>query len=602
MGNKLTAVLRRYVFPAIAAALLFAPSAFSLERVILRVAGTDRDLRKDLKAASLVIAAEAEGRKSAETIFAAALSDYARMLEALYAEGYYSGVVNILIDGREAAEIPLLSTPDDIKVVDIRVDPGRVFVFGDVTVGPLVPGTLLPPGFRPGKTAKAPVVLDAVDAATDRWRSEGYAKVTIAAEAVSADHKTQRLDAAVSLAPGPRVKFGALVIETPSRVRANAIRRIASLPEGEPFSPEAAEAVAQRLRRAGAFGSVTLKEADTLGPDNEMDMLLTVTDRPRRRLGFGAEIASFEGVELSSFWLHRNAFGGAEQLRFDAEVRNIGGSSGVDWLLGARLDLPGPFGRNTRGFAYANFEHLEEPTFTSDTLLLGLGAGERFTDTVDGEIAVGFLYGETTTAFGSLTYSLLTLPTTLTFDNRDDRLNPRKGFYVKGTVTPFLGLNGVSSGGRNVIDARTYHGLGAQDRVVLAGRLQFGSIVGSPLDETYPSFLFHSGGAGTVRGQPYQSLDVDVGNGFRAGGRSFVGLSSEIRADVTEAIGLVAFADAGYIGAEEIYDGSGDWHAGAGLGLRYQTGLGPIRLDVAAPISGTTGDGVQIYVGIGQAF
>ena len=45
-----------------------------------------------------------------------------------------------------------------------------------------------------------------------------------------------------------------------------------------------------------------------------------------------------------------------------------------------------------------------------------------------------------------------------------------------------------------------------------------------------------------------------------------------------------------------------DSHAGAGLGLRYDTGLGPIRLDVAAPISGTTGDGVQIYVGLGQSF
>ena len=69
-----------------------------------------------------------------------------------------------------------------------------------------------------------------------------------------------------------------------------------------------------------------------------------------------------------------------------------------------------------------------------------------------------------------------------------------------------------------------------------------------------------------------------------------------------ENIGVVAFYDTGYIGAESFYDGTGEWHAGAGVGLRYLTGLGPIRLDVAAPVAGSTGAGIQVYLGIGQAF
>ena len=104
-----------------------------------------------------------------------------------------------------------------------------------------------------------------------------------------------------------------------------------------------------------------------------------------------------------------------------------------------------------------------------------------------------------------------------------------------------------------------------------------------------------------MRGQPYQSLGVDLGGGQRTGGKAFFGASSELRARVTDKIGVVGFVDAGYIGANGFSD-SGDWHAGAGLGLRYDTGIGPLRLDVAAPISGSTGDGVQIYIGIGQAF
>jgi len=67
---------------------------------------------------------------------------------------------------------------------------------------------------------------------------------------------------------------------------------------------------------------------------------------------------------------------------------------------------------------------------------------------------------------------------------------------------------------------------------------------------------------------------------------------------------LAAFYDAGYVGAEEGYDGSGNWASGAGLGLRYDTGFGPVRVDVATPVAGgpDDADAVQIYIGIGQAF
>ncbi|NBV60966.1 MAG: hypothetical protein EBR73_07800, partial [Rhodobacteraceae bacterium] len=58
----------------------------------------------------------------------------------------------------------------------------------------------------------------------------------------------------------------------------------------------------------------------------------------------------------------------------------------------------------------------------------------------------------------------------------------------------------------------------------------------------------------------------------------------------------------GFVGAGEWGAGGGQWHAGAGLGLRYDTSLGPIRLDLAGPVRGTTGDGLQFYIGIGQAF
>jgi translocation and assembly module TamA len=107
-----------------------------------------------------------------------------------------------------------------------------------------------------------------------------------------------------------------------------------------------------------------------------------------------------------------------------------------------------------------------------------------------------------------------------------------------------------------------------------------------------------------VRGHSYQSLSVDLGGGNLVGGRSFLGLSSEVRLEASKTIGVVGFWDIGYIGSEAFPNGTdGDWHSGAGVGLRYATGIGPIRFDVAVPVTGPEPDSnFQVYIGIGHSF
>ncbi len=136
----------------------------------------------------------------------------------------------------------------------------------------------------------------------------------------------------------------------------------------------------------------------------------------------------------------------------------------------------------------------------------------------------------------------------------------------------------------------------------MAGRIQAGRAFGQPAANTHPEYLFYSGGGGTVRGHPYQSLSIDAGGGDTIGGRAFLGLSGEVRYKINDSFGAVAFVDGGWLGAENFFDAGSGSHIGAGLGVRYYTGLGPIRLDVAAPVRGGTGKGLQIYLGIGQAF
>ena len=194
----------------------------------------------------------------------------------------------------------------------------------------------------------------------------------------------------------------------------------------------------------------------------------------------------------------------------------------------------------------------------------------------------------------------MVLPVRATQDKRDDRLNPTGGYFADLAASPFVGVGDSETGARLYGDGRLYYGIGEQDRIVLAGRFQAGSVVGSEIEGTPPDYLFFSGGGGTVRGQPYESLAIMRGDA-EFGGRSFLGVQSEVRGGVTENIGVVGFVDAGLIG-EDAFGGETESHVGAGLGVRYQTGIGPIRFDLAAPVSGETGEGVQFYLGIGQAF
>lgn len=585
--------------------------AFDSATVVLQNGGSEA-LQERLTGGSLVVAAQRDEVTDAQDILAAAQADYRRMVDLLYASGYYSGTVNILIDGAEAATIPPLDAPERINAVQIRVDPGRRFTFGQADIAPLAPGRTPPDEFRQGEIARATVISNAASGAVTGWREAGYAKADLSGQQVTAIHPEARLDVQIGLIPGPEVSFGRAVVQDGSAVRSTAIRRIAGLPEGTRFDPEEVDTAAQRLRRTGAFSSVALTEADLLNPDNSMDIGIAVVDQAPRRFGLGAEIATDTGLGLNGFWMHRNILGGAERLRVEGRIEGIDAElEELDYGLSVRFDRPAVYGPDTGFFATAGIERLEDEFSLTDRAFLGLGATRIFTDTLEGELGVRVERARVTQRFlgrlpdGSFPtrdFTLLSAPGSLTWDRRDDILNTTEGFYLKAEATPFIESDGDNGGARLRFDARAYRAFGENDGIVLAGRAQLGSVFGPDVLDASPDFLFLSGGGGTVRGQPFESLFVDLGGGRGIGGRSFVGFSGEVRGKITENISLVGFADAGYIGRESFYDGTGEWHSGAGVGVRYNTAVGPIRLDVAGPVSGDTDDGVQVYIGIGQSF
>jgi translocation and assembly module TamA len=142
-----------------------------------------------------------------------------------------------------------------------------------------------------------------------------------------------------------------------------------------------------------------------------------------------------------------------------------------------------------------------------------------------------------------------------------------------------------------------------EDRVVLAAKLSAGMLVGAGDLEAIPATRrFFAGGGGSVRGYAYQEISPLDASGDATGGRAYALGSFEARVNVTETIGIVPFLDIGSVTAANYPDFS-DIRMGAGIGLRYLTPFGPLRLDVAMPLDPYDGGSKYgIYAGIGQSF
>jgi translocation and assembly module TamA len=585
-------------------ALAFADQARGFDTLEFSAPNAPADLRATLERSSLLRTAKAQGLTDPFEVYTIARSEYGQLIGSFYEAGYYAPLISIRIDGVEAAEISPLSPPNWIGVIEVTLNPGPPFVFGRTAITPLAPDTAPTAAFNTGAPARSGVIREAVGDALDQWRDLGHAKAQPASQDINARHGDQTLDVAVTLDPGPRVTFGELRPAGQQRTRPERVVEIAGLPTGEVFSPQALRRSAERLRETGTFASVALREQEALNPDGSLDIGAAVVEAPLRRIGLGVEFDTESGGKLSGFWQHRNLLGGAERLRIEGLLGGISArQGGRDYRFRLDFARPATFTPDTTLTIGALAESENERDFTARRARIEAGLTHRFSDTVTGSAGFGLLAERA--AFGAnrvfrQDYRLALLPLALTRDTRDNARAATSGTYANLDLTPFLGLSGADSGARAAIDLRAYRALGSDARVVLATRVQAGLVLGAALNRTPRDFLFYSGGGGSVRGQPFRSLGVAPG-GVSSGGQGFAALALEARSRVTDRLGVVAFIDSGYV-SEGPLSGASDWHAGAGFGLRYDTQIGPLRMDLGLPVRGRTGKGAQLYIGIGQAF
>ena len=571
-------------------------------------------LESVVRNASALIADQNEPASGAAGLLAKARGDYRRVVAALYNEGYYGGTVSIRVDGVEASNLaPDVDLPDPVDVA-IVVDPGPEFRFNTVAIANQAPVSRDPydqvalplsKGFGAGLVAKSSVILQAEQLVLQAWRQQGYAKATIASRDVVADHAVNLVDVTITVNPGAKAAFGEVVVTGTERMDPEFVRRQTGLTLGEEYDPDELELAQKRLDRLEVFRAARLEAAEGIGADGLLPYQLIVQELPGRRFGAGATYSTIDGLGVEGFHLWRNLFGQAERLRLDARVASIGypiDSTQFDYFFGGTFTKPGVFTPDTDFIASIGAERTIYPTYTETSASGRAGYTHILSDQITFEGGAQFEINRFDDVFGTRDFKTIGLYGGVVLDFRNDKVDATQGWYGAVNVEPFYELNYENSAARLTVEGRTYFGFGEDDPFVLAGRLKAGALLGPDLAEIPPDKLFFAGGGGSVRGYAFKSIGVDNGAGVVTGGRYLLEGSLEARAKVTQDIGVVGFVDAGYVAADR-FPTLEELRIGAGVGLRYYTGLGPLRLDFAVPLNKRPTDpDYAIYVGIGQSF
>jgi len=576
----------------------------------LVLAGEDHELIGKLKTASLLISMEEVPPSGLIGLIARARDDQANLIAKLYEEARYGGVVSIFIGGKRLETMSFTEqvTPDAGKIaVTITVSPGPVFTFGRVNVRGGDPRQAASDaGLVRGEFASSRTVLAAETALVRAWQKEGHPYAAISGRKVVADHPTRTVDVSISVDPGPVVRLGRTIVVGAKDVDADFLARQAEIPEGEIYSPDILEKSRKNLAKLDALASVSVRVAEEPGPDGVAPVIVDVSERKFRTIGAGATYSSTEGAGAEAYWMHRNLLGEAETLKLEAQIGRVFEASHWDQYdasFSVLFGKPGIWGPDTRlDMRAVVLQEDPDPYYRRGVVLESIISREM-NDYLTLTWGLSYDWARTDDAFGWHDYSTLSVPLIAKYDSRDNVLDPTSGIFARVIGEPQFELTSNSLFFKGDSELRLYRALDEDGRFVLAARGLAGSIFGADIVEIPPHRRFYAGGAGSVRGYAYLNVGPRIDGYGATGGLARVEGSLEARIKVTETIGLVPFVDAGLVTEDSDFSGDQEFAVGVGLGLRYFTSVGPLRLDLAVPLEPRSSDPeFAVYVGIGQAF
>lgn len=566
-----------------------------------------------------------DGEEAAPQVAARARADAELLGDILRTYGYYSGeVVRQLSGGRRAGEAAEDAAEAAASEPRVRFDilPGPRYTFGTIDLGAL---SALP---EPDATRLREVFAIATgdplyaDRIIEReidlrvaLGESGYPFAEVAEPELLIDHAREQGDLTLDVEPKGKYVFGEVVSNDPRFLSGKHLARIARFDRGDTFQQSLETDLRRAIIATGLVSSVTVTPRETRAPEGgrpgEVAVDVAFERAPVRTIAGAIGYGTEDGIKLETRWEHRNLFPpeGALRLRGILGTREALASVGVrrnNFLGRDQVLTVDVFGSDittqavdSRGFGTrATFEKVSNILFQKP-VSWQIGGELLYTDERNrtARVAPGGPVPRQTYLIGGLFGSL-------TLDASDDLLDPTEGWRATLFVAPEVSRQGGAQTFyvRTQADASYYQSFG---ELTLAGRVRAATIQGAAAEDIAPSRRLYAGGGASVRGYGFQGVGPRDTAGNPEGGASLVEFALEARIPTPlfgGAIEVVPFIDGGSVarGSTPDFD---EIRFGAGVGIRYNTTFGPIRVDVATPLNPTQFDSpVVVYVSLGQAF
>lgn len=565
---------------------------------------TGKDLKDEFD--SLSALGRGDGKAANAAMISARLTEDSELMQNILAsEGWYSPIVRTRLDSGGEGEEPALTAV-------ITVNPGKRYVLSDIVIDadPTVPPNLIADNLA--LKVGEPIVAERVQGAEAKVAvtlpESGYPFATVGERDILLDRDTGEGIYTLPVDIGPRGRFGSITTEGDQAFGADHIKVLTRFKRGDLYDSRKVDDLRKALVATSLFSAVSVeprKTGEPAGDGTEYVTLHVNQDAgPPRTIAGSLGYAAGEGITAEATWTHRNLFPpeGALIAHLLAGTQQQG--AGVTF----RRSNAGKRDRTVEVVAEAFHNDYEAYSAYTGRLAAKIARDstpiwqKKFTYAYGVELLAT---GETdfnadTGTRDRRTYYIAGVSGQAGFDRSNDLLDPTKGYRLTALVQPEATVNkGFDPYVRARLDASAYYSV--TDQVVLAGRVRVGSIQGVGLFDIAPSRRFYAGGGGSVRGFAYQKLGEQAPDGKPVGGRSLNEASAELRYRFGN-YGIVGFIDAGQAYRETMPQFS-DLRYGVGLGGRFYTNFGPVRLDVATPLARKKGESrINIYVSIGQAF
>ena len=529
-----------------------------------------------------------------------AREDEETMRELLRSQGYYDATAQARVDS---------GPPGGRIAVAIAVEPGPAYRFTSVDLPGLAAAGAKAAALRRVFTVAKddPVDADKVTAATTALKlelgREGFAFARLGDPEIVVDHEARTATLKLPVDPGGERRFGRIILRGQPLFGPKHLARIARWHPGEGYDAALLDDFRRALIATSLVSSVQLTPVANADPE-VVDIAVQLERAPRRTIAAEAGYGTGEGARISLTWTHRNL------IKPEGAVTFQGVAGTQEQLVGATLRRANFKERDQVLNAQIVASHTQRDAYDAKTFTVS-GGIERLTNIIWQKKWTWSFGGELTAsdekdviqATGAprrRTFFIAAVPTSLAYDGSDDLLNPTRGYRLSGRLSPEASLqHGTFFYARAQLDGSVYQPITGQ--TTIAGRIRLGSIFGPTADRIAPSRRFYSGGGGSVRGYSYQDIGPRDIDNDPVGGRSLAEVSLEARVRFGD-FGVVPFFDGGNLYSQTFPRFTG-LRYGAGLGVRYYTSFGPIRVDVGTPVNPRKGDArVAVYVSLGQAF